>query len=271
MKSFLDALFSLEGKTAIVTGAAGYLGRGFSEALLAAGANVVLYGRGKKLNEFAERLKDRYGKRVTRFQVDFYDNVRFMRCLQATGSEIDVLVNNAYDFSADTGFNCSSGRIENMEKREWMKGLEAGICWAGLAIGEVLEGMKRKGSGSIINVSSVYALVAPDPDMYEGTETFNPPHYGASKAGLIALTKYVASFYGKYNIRCNALVPGAFPNAEGRNEPAEGIVDKLKEKTVLGRVGLPSDLTGALIFLASNASSYMTGQTLTIDGGWTVR
>jgi gluconate 5-dehydrogenase len=102
----------------------------------------------------------------------------------------------------------------------------------------------------------MYALVAPDPGLYEGTETFNPPHYGASKAGLVSLTRYVASFYGKYNIRCNALVPGAFPNTEGKNEPAEGIMDKLREKTVLGRVGLPNDLMGALIFLASDASSW---------------
>jgi len=271
MRSFLDALFSLEGKTAIVTGAAGYLGKGFSETLLAAGASVVLYGRGEKLSEFARSLKDRYGKNVSHFQVDFYDEVRFSRCLQAAGSEIDILVNNAYDFSEKTGFNCSSGRIENMEKKTWMKGLESGICWASLAIGEVLGGMKRRKNGSIINVSSIYALVAPDPGLYEGTETFNPLHYGASKAGLIALTKYVASFYGEYGIRCNALVPGAFPNAEGKNEPAEGIVDKLKEKTVLGRIGLPNDLTGALIFLASDASSYMTGQSLVIDGGWTTR
>lgn len=271
MKSFLDALFSLEGKTAMVTGAAGYLGKGFSEALLAAGADVVLYGRGEKLSGFAKNLKDRYGKKVGHFQVDFYDNKRFMNCLQAAGSVIDVLVNNAYDFSEKTGFNHPSGRMEEMEKKGWMKGLEAGVCWAGLAIREVLGGMKRQKSGSIINVSSMYALVAPDPDLYEGTETFNPPHYAASKAGLVALTRYVASFYGRYNIRCNALVPGAFPNTEGKNEPAEGIVDKLKEKTVLGRLGLPSDLTGALIFLASDASSYMTGQALVVDGGWTVR
>ncbi len=271
MKSFLDALFSLEGKTVIVTGAAGHLGKGFSEALLSAGAKVVLYGRGEKLSKFAESLKDRYGKNVNHFQVDFYDDDIFLKCLQAAGSEVDILVNNAYDFSEETGFNHPLGRMENMGKREWMNGLEAGVCWAGLAIREVLVGMKRRKKGSIINVSSMYALVAPDPDLYEGAETFNPPHYGVSKAGLIALTRYIASFYGKYNIRCNALVPGAFPNTEGKNRPAEGIVDKLKKKTVLGRVGLPNDLTGALIFLASDASSYLTGQNIIVDGGWTIR
>ncbi len=271
MESFLDALFSLEGKTAIVTGAAGHLGRGFSETLLAASARVVLYGRGEKLSKFAESLRGRYGKKVNHFRVNFYDNNNFLKCLQAAGSEVDILVNNAYDFSEETGFNHPSGRMENMEKEKWMNGLEAGVCWAGLAIREVLGSMKRRKSGSIINVSSMYALVAPDPDLYEGTETFNPAHYGASKAGLIALTRYVASFYGKYNIRCNALVPGAFPNMEGKNRPAKGIMDKLKRKTVLGRVGLPNDLAGALIFLASDASSYMTGQSIVVDGGWTTK
>ena len=271
MKSFLDALFSLESKTAIVTGAAGHLGKGFSETLLAAGARVVLYGRGEKLSKFAESLRGRYGKKVNHFRVDFYDEDSFLKCLQAAGSEVDILVNNAYDFSEETGFNHPSGMMENMEKEKWMRGMEAGVWWAYLATREVLAGMKRQKKGSIVNVSSMYALVAPDPDLYEGTETFNPAHYGASKAGLIALTRYVASFYGKYNIRCNALVPGTFPNMEGKNRPAEGIVDKLKRKTVLGRVGLPNDLTGALIFLASNASSYMTGQSLVIDGGWTTK
>ncbi len=271
MKGFLDALFSLEGRMAIVTGAAGYLGRGFSEALLAAGARVVLYGRGEKLSKFAESLKNRYGKNVNHFRVDFYDEDSFLKCLQEAGSEVDILVNNAYDFSEETGFNHPSGRIEEMEKKTWMKGLEAGVCWAGLATGEILGIMKRRKGGSIINVSSMYAIVAPDPDLYEGTETFNPAHYGASKAGLLALTRYVASFYGKHNIRCNALVPGAFPNMEGKNRPAEGIVGKLKRKTALGRVGLPNDLAGALIFLASDASSYMTGQVLVVDGGWITR
>ncbi len=271
MKSFLDALFSLEDRTAIVTGAAGYLGRCFSEALLAAGARVVLYGRGEKLSRFAESLSVRYGRKVDHFQVDFYDETCFSRCLRAAGSEVDILVNNAYDFSEETGFNNPSGMMENMEKEKWMRGMEAGVWWAGLATREVLVGMKRRKKGSIVNVSSMYALVAPDPDLYEGTETVNPAHYGVSKAGLIALTRYVASFYGKHNIRCNALVPGAFPNMEGKNRPAEGIVNKLKGKTVLERVGLPSDLTGALIFLASDASSYMTGQALVVDGGWTIR
>ena len=119
----------------------------------------------------------------------------------------------------------------------------------------------------------MYAVVAPDPKLYEGKDTFNPPSYGVAKAAILALTRYTASFCGKYNIRCNALVPGSFPNVNpaAYNSPAdEEFMQRLRDKTVLGRTGEVEDLHGALIFLASDASSYMTGQTIAIDGGWTI-
>jgi gluconate 5-dehydrogenase len=161
-----------------------------------------------------------------------------------------------------------------MSKEQWMRALESGVYWHALAIQVVGEKMKAQGGGSIINVSSMYSLVSPSPELYEGTDVFNPPSYGAAKAALNALTRYTASFYGKYGVRCNSLVPGAFPNVGGDsyNSPSdETILKRLAEKSVLGRYGHPDDLRGAMLFLASDASAYVTGQTVVVDGGWTIR
>ena len=274
----VQSLFSLENKAAIVTGAGGYFGRAFSECLLVAGAaKVVLFGRGIKIEHLADKLRSKYGDRVDCCIVDFYDENAYRKCLVETvnnNGSVDVLINNAYEFSKETGFNDPSGKLENISKAQWEKSLESGIYWHALAIQIVGEKMKQQRSGSIINVSSMYALVSPDPALYEGVEAFNPPSYGAAKAGLLALTRYTASFYGKYNIRCNALVPGAFPNvsADSYNSLKDGgFLKRLADKTVLKRTGDVNDLLGALIFLSSDSSSYVTGQALVIDGGWTIR
>jgi gluconate 5-dehydrogenase len=120
----------------------------------------------------------------------------------------------------------------------------------------------------------MYALVAPSPRLYEGTSFINPPGYSASKAALLALTRYVASFWGPYGVRSNAILPGPFSNTEqdGPNSVRQGdaFLERLKARTCLGRTGRPEELVGALLFLASDASSYVTGQALVVDGGWTV-
>jgi gluconate 5-dehydrogenase len=133
--------------------------------------------------------------------------------------------------------------------------------------------MKQRGKGSIVNIASMYALVAPSPGLYEGTSFINPPAYSVAKAGMLALTRYVASFWGPDGVRCNALVPGPFSNTTGDGpnavDPADEFLGRVASKTCLGRVGAPEELVGALVFLASEASSFMTGQTLVVDGGWT--
>jgi NAD(P)-dependent dehydrogenase (short-subunit alcohol dehydrogenase family) len=275
---YLSSLFSLQDKVAIITGAAGYFGKEFCETLLLAGAKVILYGRGEKLEEFAGLLRTKYGgDKVDYCMVDFYNYQSQRQCLQKTmkdNATLDILVNNAYEFSRETGFNDPSGRIEDISKEQWMKCIECGTYWYALSTPIVAEKMKHQRSGSIINISSMYALIAPDPRLYEGTKIMNPPSYGAAKAAILAFTRYAASFYGEYNIRCNAIVPGAFPNISGDayNSPRdEDFIKKLADRTVLRRTGLPDDLKGALIFLASDASSYVTGQMIVVDGGWTVR
>lgn len=273
-----EPLFSLAGKTAIVTGAAGYLGRIFTEALLDAGARVVLMGRGEKLLQVTQQFEARYGEgRTEAKSVDFFDTEAYRQTLQdliRCPSGIDILINNAFEFSKETGFNDPSGRLESLSKGQWMRAMESGVYWHALATQVVAEAMAERRSGSIINVSSMYALVSPDPALYEGTTIFNPPTYGAAKAALLSLTRYTAAFYGRRGVRCNALLPGAFPNLGGDSYNAprnEEFLKRLSDRTLLGRYGQPQDLKGAIIFLASDAAGYVTGQCLSVDGGWIVR
>jgi gluconate 5-dehydrogenase len=276
-RSPLEDLFSLTGKTAVVTGAAGYLGGIFSEALADAGAHVVMMGRGEKLERAVARLRDSHGKASAEaVAVDCYETDSFRSALEeiATRGRVDILVNNAFEFSKETGFNDPSGRMETISKHQWMRALESGVYWHALATQVLAERMAAQRGGSIVNISSMYALVSPDPALYEGTTIFNPPVYGATKAALLALTRYTAAFYGKRGVRCNALLPGAFPNMRGDSYNApkdESFLQRLRDRTLVDRCGEPRDLKGAVIFLASGASAYVTGQCLLVDGGWTVR
>ncbi len=271
-------LFDLGGKTAVVTGAAGYLGRVFTEALLEVGAHVVLMGRGEKLARAAEQLAARYGAdSVTASPVDFHHTEAYRRALETVVGRpggVDVLVNNAFEFSKHTGFNDPSGRFESLSKAQWMRAMESGVYWHALATQVVAESMAAKNSGSIINISSMYGVVSPDPGLYRGTTIFNPPTYSATKAAVLSLTRYTAAFYGGRGVRCNALAPGPFPNVGGDSYNAprnEEFLQRLSDRTLLKRYGRPQDLKGAVVFLASEAGRYVTGQCLSVDGGWTVR
>ena len=274
----IQPLFSLQRKVAIVTGAAGFLGRAFADCLLFAGAKVLLYDKDVSIANLADSLRSKYGhEKVDYYQVDFYDEDAYRKSLgDAVGKNesIDILVNNAFEFSKDTGFNDPSGKLDTISRNQWIRSFDSGVYWHALATQIIGSKMKAQGSGSIINICSMYAIVSPDPDLYEGTTVFNPPSYGAAKAALLAFTRYVASFYGQYGIRCNAIVPGAFPNVGGNTYNSvedQEFIQRLAKRTALGRVGDVDDLKGSLIFLASDASRYITGQGIVVDGGWTTR
>ena len=150
-----------------------------------------------------------------------------------------------------------------------------GLYWPAFLVQKLGAKMKERGRGSIINIATMYAVVAPSPALYEGTEFINPPGYSASKAALIAFTRYVASFWGKHGIRANAILPGPFSNVEddGANSVKDTnnfFLDRLRARTCLARIGKPHELVGALLYLASDASTYTTGQAIIVDGGWTV-
>jgi gluconate 5-dehydrogenase len=120
----------------------------------------------------------------------------------------------------------------------------------------------------------MYGLVAPSPQLYEATDKVNPPAYSVAKAGILAFTRYVAAYWGPFGVRSNAILPGPFSNVGGETENSvdedDPFLGRLRSRTALGRPGHPDELAGALIFLASDASSYVTGHGLVVDGGWTI-
>jgi gluconate 5-dehydrogenase len=129
---------------------------------------------------------------------------------------------------------------------------------------------KQQQKGKIINVSSMYGNVAPQFEVYtEYPEYLNPPHYGAAKAGVIQLTKYYASYLGQFNVQVNCVTPGPFPSPKVQG--TQGFITELEKRTCLGRIGKPEELAGAFVFLASDASNFITGQNIVVDGGWTVK
>ena len=271
-------LFSVAGKTVVLTGASGFLGRTFADALLANGARVVALGRSERLISEAERWKAEFGAGSVSVQrVDMYDLAALSKTLDRITEEepsIDVLVNNAHELGAGTGFNVPEGSLDGATLDTWMRNLTGGIYWAALTTQKIGAKMKQQRAGSIINISTMYALVAPRPQLYQGTEFINPPGYSAAKAGLLSFTRYVASFWGLHGIRANAILPGPFSNTEdvgGANAVQQDspFLERLKGFTCMGRIGKPYELAGALLFLASDASSFMTGQSIVIDGGWT--
>ena len=274
----LNSLFSLEGKTAVLTGASGFLGRTFALALLANGARVVALGRSERLQAEAKNWANEFGAdKIAVKQIDMYDTTALNDLCDGIAAEettIDILVNNAHELGASTGFNVPEGSLEQASFEHWMKNLQGGVYWAVQTTQRLGARMKEAKRGSIVNIATMYATVAPRPQLYEGTSSLNPPGYSASKAALAAFTRYTASFWGTSGVRANCISPGPFSNTEdvaGENAVAEDspFVTKLKGYTVLNRIGRPMELCGALLFLASDASTYVTGQNLIVDGGWT--
>src|SRR5262249_49286494 len=153
---------------------------------------------------------------------------------------VHVLVNNAHELGPATGFNVEEGRLEHASVETWMRNLTGGIVWAAITTQVVGGQMRNSGAGSIVNVSTMYAPCSPGPRLYEGTGFVNPPGYSAAKAGLLALTRYTAAFWGPDGVRANAILPGPFSNTEeaGPNavDPDDPFLERLRRRTVLGRV-----------------------------------
>ncbi len=272
------SLFSLAGKTVLITGASGFLGRTMVRSLLDNDATVLALGASERLTTQVASLKDEYGAtRIHDYRVDLYDIPAVEDVLARVIQEypaVDVLVNNAHELGPHTGFNVPEGHLEAATFDHWMRNLTAGAYWAALTTQRIGADMRTRGKGSIVNICTMYAVVAPSPQLYAGTNFINPPAYSASKAALLAFTRYTAAFWGPFGVRANAILPGPFSNLEesGDNSvpPDDPFLDRLKARTVLGRLGSPRELVGALLYLASDASTFTTGQALTVDGGWTI-
>lgn len=263
-------LFSLQGKTAIVTGALGLIGQKHCEALAAAGANVVVADMDEqKSQEFALQL----GKQHMGLGIDVTSKASVTKALNQViekyGS-IDILVNNAAinDMFENPALAKDLSAFENYPLDVFQKSLDVNITGVFLCSQVFGTAMAEQGSGSIINIASTYGMVGPDQTIYRnecGEQTFyKSAAYPVTKGAIINFTRFLAAYWGDKGVRVNTLSPGGVENGQ-----SEIFIHNYSTKTLLGRMATANDYQGALIFLASEASAYMTGANLVVDGGWT--
>jgi NAD(P)-dependent dehydrogenase (short-subunit alcohol dehydrogenase family) len=268
----MSDLFDLRGRTAIVTGALGLLGRQHVRALAEAGANVVCVDLdGARCEAVASDLGGpgkHFGHGVDITKRASLEDLR--ERVLSTHERIDVLVNNAAinDMFESPEAGAELSKFENYPLELWQRSLDVNVTGTFLASQVLGHEMAKRGAGSIINVASTYGLVAPDQSLYQkpdGTQTFfKSASYPTTKGAVLAFTRFLAAYWGKAGVRVNALCPGGVENGQ---EP--WFIENYAAKTPLGRMAKPSDYKGALVFLASDASAYMTGASLVVDGGWT--
>lgn len=257
-------LFSLKGKVAVVTGGAGHLGYAISEGLAEAGASVVIASRNEvRCNELAGILSKRYKINAMGIALDIRSIDIVGKCMRQINHKmgaIDILINNA-------SFGKPGESIETISEQDLLEGIEGTIHGVFRCTQAVIPYMEARKYGVIINISSMYGIVSPDPRIYGDSGYDNPPDYGAGKAAIIQFTRYAACHLATKGIRVNAVSPGPFPSPQVQEN--QWFISNLKNKVPLGRIGQPGDLKGVVVFLASEASSYITGQNIIVDGGWT--
>ncbi len=263
-------LFSLKDKVALVTGGIGLLGKEHCRALSNAGANVIIADLDDDAcAEFAKSLPtDSIGVKLDVTNKSSLNRIR--EVITNWFGKIDVLVNNAAinDMFEDPKTNLENSKFENYPLEAWQKAIDVNLTGVFLCSQVIGSLMVERGSGSIINIASTYGMVAPNQTLYKdktGAQKFyKPPAYSVSKGAVISFSKYLAAYWGMKGVRVNTLSPGGVENGQD-----EFFKMKYSQSTPLGRMAKPNDYMGALIFLASDASQYMTGANLVVDGGWT--
>jgi NAD(P)-dependent dehydrogenase (short-subunit alcohol dehydrogenase family) len=251
--------FSLSGRVALVTGGAGHLGKAICRGLAEAGGCVLVNGRDvAKANAFVETLR-KEGLAAEALAFDVTDQESIDRAF-ATITRLDILVNNAV--------LSRPGTIATTPASTFAPAA-AIASGAAYAMTRAALPLMRHTGGSIINVASMYGVVSPDPRIYGDSGYDNPPSYGAAKAGLIQLTRYLACHLAGDRIRVNSISPGPFPPVETLEALHPEFLRALEQKVPMQRVGRPTELSGVVVFLASDASSYITGANIPVDGGWT--
>ncbi|QDQ01381.1 SDR family oxidoreductase [Lysinibacillus fusiformis] len=262
--------FSLKGKTAVVTGGAGILGSNFCSGLADAGAQVAVVDINiEEATKVAEQISAEYNTIAKAFYCNLTSEESVKKMVQTVVQEfgeINILHNNAAGKSSDlTAFFAP---FEDYDLNQWKEIMSTNLDSMFLVAKYVGKVMKEQGKGgSIIQTSSIYGVMGPDNRIYEGSyyldsQINTPAIYAASKAGVVGLTKYLATYWAKDGIRVNTITPGGVES--GQNDTFK---QNYSNRIPLGRMAQPEEMTGALVYLASDASSYVTGQNIIIDGG----
>jgi NAD(P)-dependent dehydrogenase (short-subunit alcohol dehydrogenase family) len=256
-------LFDLSKRVACVIGGGGYLGGPICEALASHGAHVVVADRrADAAKAIAARLMES-GLSADAIELEVCDEpavaAAFDRLAQEHGG-LDIVVNTT---------TWSTGKkMEQMTLDDWQAGTRISLGGAFVVGREAGRVMVAEGRGSIIQFGSMYGLVSPDPRVYGTKWTCNPPDYEAAKAGILQLVRYQAVMWAPQGVRVNAVVPGPYPNPAGMGADRE-FIEQLSRRVPMGRVGRAEEIAGAVVFLASDAASYVTGTYVVVDGGWT--
>ncbi|MCG7199148.1 SDR family oxidoreductase [Marinobacter pelagius] len=261
----LSQRFSLERRRILVTGATGYLGTAMARGLAEMGATVFVHGRdARRVEEAVASLRERQLDALPAV-FDLNDDEAVRNWFAGYGEHaLHGLVNNAYAGGA--------GAIETATEGDYRDSYEVSVVAAHrllqLALPSLRAAVSACGSASVVNVGSMYGMVSPDQRVYPGKGAANPPFYGAAKAALLQWTRYAACEFGAEGIRVNAISPGPFPSESVQTANPE-FVETLAGKVPMGRIGQADELQGPLSFLMSDASSFVNGANLVVDGGWT--
>ena len=266
----IQELFNLKDKVAVVTGGAGYLGTAISEALAEAGANVVIASRNiDNCKALAKKLSQNYPKAIG-LKLDVNSEESIFELVEEVTSKfgrLDILFNNAISGKLSKK---SRRELEQMSVEEFESMLHGGLTSYFCMIKACVPHMKKIGKGSIVNIASMYGFIAPHFEVYrDKDEYFSPVNYHACKGGVIQMTRYMASYFAKDNIRVNTISPGCFSNPQ-IVQRSPWFIEEMNHQNPMNRIGKSWELKGAALFLVSDASSYITGHNLVVDGGWTV-
>ncbi|MCK9602772.1 MAG: SDR family oxidoreductase [Candidatus Omnitrophica bacterium] len=273
MKKNKGNKFSLSGKTAIVTGALGLLGRNFCFGLAEEGADIAAVDLNpEECARFALKLKKKYQVKAAGFHCDVADALSVSEMAESVKNKfgrIDILINSACYRSQNP--KLLHARFEDYSPEEWQRMMEVnvtGVFLCSQAAGKVM--LKQNSGGSIIQISSIYGLLGTDHRIYKksdapGKRTNNPAVYSASKGAVISLTKYLASYWADKGIRVNVISPGGVENKQDKY-----FIQAYSSRVPMQRMAKAKELVGALIYLASDASSYVTGQNIIVDGGLSI-
>ena len=255
-------LFSLKGKVAIVTGGCGWLGHAMVDALTEAGAKVYVAGTS------LEKFHKVYGEETTMvfLPINILETKSIKSVFEAVYQKedhLDILVNDA------ASITCGGKKPEDIDDDMWQSTMEGVAGSVFKCIREVIPYMEKTG-GSIVNIASLYGVVSPTLSMYEDvcSPYLNPVAYGAGKAAVVQMTKYFGAYLIGKGIRVNSISPGTFPSSKVQEN--REFVRRLSEKNPANRIGVPEDIKGTVLYLCSDASRYVIGQNIMVDGGWTI-